>query len=100
MNRRSFLAGTSLLAAGAIVPRRAEARAAGEEKYTPPPPVKGGKRLLAEPVLQCPSPWSMGVAWAVSGLANGAVEGGELRLAVHNVSTNEIVATHTFKPRV
>ena len=74
MNRRSFLAGTSLLAAGAIVPRRAEARAAGEEKYTPPPPVKGEKRLLAEPVLQCPSPWSMGVAWAVSGLANGAVE--------------------------
>ena len=85
LNRRSFLAGGTLFAAGAAaggmeVPpavRKAAPspfHAHGEESYTPPPPEKGVTRAVAEPVLQCPAPDSMGVAWAVSGLANGAVE--------------------------
>ncbi len=75
LNRRSFLAGGTLFAAGAVAPQRAEAaRARGEETYTPPPVVKGLRRVKAEPVLQCPAPDSMGVAWAVDGLANGVVE--------------------------
>ena len=73
LNRRSFLAGGTMFAAGAIA-RTAAARAKGEETYTPPPVIKGVRRVKAEPVLQCPAPDSMGVAWAVDGLANGAVE--------------------------
>ena len=74
LNRRSFLAGGTLFAAGALARTAAAARAKGEETYTPPPVVKGVRRVKAEPVLQCPAPDSMGVAWAVDGLANGAVE--------------------------
>lgn len=74
LNRRSFLAGGAVFAAGVLSSRRADGRAAGEETYTPPPVVKGVTRTVAEPVLQCPAPDSMGVAWAVNGLANGAVE--------------------------
>ena len=74
LNRRSFLAGGTLFAAGALARSAAAARAKGEETYTPPPVVKGVRRVKAEPVLQCPAPDSMGVAWAVDGLANGAVE--------------------------
>ena len=72
VNRRSFLAGGMFFAAGTFSPA---ARARGEETYTPPPVVKGlPLRVIAEPVLQCPAPHSMGVVWAVNGLANGAVE--------------------------
>ena len=75
LNRRSFLAGGSVFAAGSLANRTVfAAKSKGEETYTPPPVVKGVKRVVAEPVLQCPAPDSMGVAWAVSGLANGAVE--------------------------
>ena len=48
--------------------------ARGEETFTSQSVVKGVRRVVAEPVLQCPAPDSMGVAWAVNGLANGAVE--------------------------
>ena len=84
LNRRSFLAGGTLFAAGALAggaqaepaaPRKGSPyHARGEETFTPPPVVKGLRRVVAEPVLQCPAPDSMGVAWAVSGYANGAVE--------------------------
>ena len=84
LNRRSFLAGGTMFAAGALAggaqaelaaPRKVSPyHARGEETFTPPPIVKGLRRVVAEPVLQCPAPDSMGVAWAVSGLANGAVE--------------------------
>lgn len=74
LNRRSFLAGGTLFAAGAIVRTAEAARAKGEENYVPPPVVRGVRRVKAEPVLQCPAPDSMGIAWAVDGLANGAVE--------------------------
>ena len=84
LNRRSFLAGGTLFAAGALAggaqaeasaPRKVSPyHARGEETFTPKPVVKGLRRVVAEPVLQCPAPDSMGVAWAVDGYANGAVE--------------------------
>jgi len=74
LNRRSFLAGGTLFAAGSLAPREASARARGEETYTPPPVIKGVRYTVSEPVLQCPAPDSMGVVWSVNGLANGAVE--------------------------
>ena len=87
VNRRSFLAGGTLFAAGALAdlatpasprpalpPKPRKPPLKGEETFTPPPVVKGITRVVAEPVLQCPAPDSMGIAWAVNGLANGAVE--------------------------
>ncbi len=71
MNRRSFLSGAALVAAGAALkPLAADARTVIDD------PGKDHWPYLhpGEPVLQAPSDESMGVSWAVNKLSNGYVE--------------------------
>lgn len=64
MSRRGFLAAGGSLAVSTLV--------AGEEPTSKPD--SAAKLIVSEPMLQNPAPTSMGVAFAVSAMANGFVE--------------------------
>ncbi|MGN0853096.1 MAG: metallophosphoesterase [Kiritimatiellia bacterium] len=76
LQRRAFLSGGALVAAAAVTP-------AAASDFTPPKtraarqPFEGigsAPFTAAEPCLQAPAETTMGVTWAVSGLAKGVVE--------------------------
>ena len=77
IKRRSFLSGSAVFAAagltrpvlGADAPKPAAAPAAKPEAPAAPPPL-----LASAPMLQNPAETSMGIAWAVSDMANGFVD--------------------------
>lgn len=72
-SRRSFLGGSVALAA---VPALAAESPVPERKPAADPfeGTKGAPFRVGEPCLQAPSATTMGVSWAVSGLAKGVVE--------------------------
>ena len=77
LERRSFLKGTALLAAaGALKPGQAmmKSEQAAYDKYNAMSIPRPDGLLDGEPVLQVPAPDSMGVAFAVTALANGFAE--------------------------
>ena len=77
LERRSFLKGTALLAAaGVLRPGQAmmKAEQAAYDKYNAMVIPRPEWLLDGEPVLQVPAPDSMGVAFAVTALANGFAE--------------------------
>ena len=77
LERRSFLKGTALLAAaGVLRPGQAmlKSEQAAYDKYNAMVVPRPEGLLDGEPVLQVPAPDSMGVAFAVTALANGFVE--------------------------
>lgn len=74
LGRRQFVTAGISFAAGVAAVTRATGKAAGEETWKAPPLAKGLKRMKAPPVLQCPAETTVGVSWAVDGLAYGDVE--------------------------
>lgn len=71
IGRRGFLAGTT----GMMAVLAAPSAVAAPSPRTPAAAGGSGGRLIASaPMLQNPAETSMGVAWAVSGMANGFVE--------------------------
>ena len=71
IGRRDFLAGTTGMMAAAAAPSAvAPPPRTPEAEKTP----ESGKLVVSEPMLQNPAETSMGVAWAVSDLANGYVD--------------------------
>ena len=76
VNRRSFLAGGALMAAAAVTPAKAS-DFVDPKKGKARKPYEGigdAPFVVAEPCLQAPAETTMGVTWAVSGLAKGVVE--------------------------
>ena len=76
VNRRSFLAGGALMAAAAVTPAKAS-EFVNRKKRKARKPYEGigdAPFVVAEPCLQAPAETTMGVTWAVSGLAKGVVE--------------------------
>ena len=77
IERRSFLKGSAILAAAGVIPQ-AKAMMPGEQaahdKWHAAPVSRPEGLLDGEPVLQVPAPDSMGVAFAVTQMANGFAE--------------------------
>jgi hypothetical protein len=69
MNRRDFLKASAVMAAGAAVPVSSVAAEAGASAGAAP-----SKLIISAPMLQNHAETSVGVAFAVSALANGYVE--------------------------
>ncbi len=77
MERRSFLKGAALLAAAGVVksgPAMMPAEQLAHDRYKALKIPRPEGLLDGEPALQAPAPDSMGVAFAVTALANGFVE--------------------------
>lgn len=72
VNRRSFLSGGALMAAAAVAP--AKGAEAPKKVRKPYEGIGDAPFVVAEPCLQAPAETTMGVTWAVSGLAKGVVE--------------------------
>ena len=77
IERRSFLKGSALVAAAGLVgraPAMMPTEQAAHDKWNNAPRASGEGLLEGEPVLQAPASDSMGVAFAVTALANGFAE--------------------------
>lgn len=71
VNRRTFLVGGGALAAATLPVAPAAAAPAGRDPYEG---TRGEPLKVGEPCLQAPAETTMGVSWAISGLAKGEVE--------------------------